>query len=146
MYNTQLSFDAPLTLNTKSETPGPIVINCNRLGDLAEQWVSMLAAWKGAEVFPNRNCTGPTDLMMSYRGITYMFDVKCATWRDDQSGWDSKHTCLVKAPVWPVVVEPDGDIANWRVRWVRNRYPQELRDFWSKDYRTITTKPTKNDN
>ena len=120
---------------------GVTVIDCNRLGDLAEQWVSMLAAWKGAEVFPNNNCTGSTDLVISYMGSLYMLDVKCATWRDD-SHWDSKSTCKVKSPVWPVVVEPDGDIANWRVRWVRNRYPQELKDFWSKDYRIVSTKPT----
>ena len=102
----------------------------------------MLAAWKGAEVFPNNNCTGATDLVISYKGVTYLLDVKCATWRDDRNGWDSKNTYQVKDPVWPVVVEPDGDIANWRVRWVRNRYPHGMKDFWSKDYRIVSTKPT----
>ena len=101
----------------------------------------MLAAWKGAEVFPNNNCTGSTDLVISYKGSIYMLDVKCSTWRDDRALWDTKNTCRVKAPVWPVVVEPDGDIANWRVRWVRNRYPQELKDFWTKNYRIVSTKP-----
>lgn len=131
----------PSTQKPSTVTPGLTVIDCNRLGDLAEQWVSMLAAWKGAEVFPNNNCTGKTDLVISYLGVTYLLDVKCATWRDDKNIWDSKHTCLVKDPVWPVVVEPDGDIANWRVRWVRNRYPQELKHFWSNDHRTVSTKP-----
>ena len=32
----------------KLETTGPIAISTKRLGDLAEQWVAMLAAWKGA--------------------------------------------------------------------------------------------------
>lgn len=70
-----------------------------------------------------------------------MLDVKCSSWRDDKALWDTKNTCRVRAPVWPVVVEPDGDIANWRVRWVRNRYPQELKDFWTKNYRIVSTKP-----
>ena len=102
----------------------------------------MLAAWKGAEVFPNVNCTGTTDIVMRFEGRLYELDVKCSTWRDDLNYWDPKSTHRVKAPVWPVVVEPDGDIANWRVRWIRNRAPEGLENFWDKDYRTVSTKPT----
>ena len=134
------------TQRHNTEQAGLIAIDTNRLGDLAEQWVSMLAAWKGAEVFPNNNCTGSTDLIISYKGQTYLLDVKCATWRVDRNQWDSKSTGKVKAPVWPVVVEPDGDIANWRVRWVRNRAPKGLETFWSNDNRIYTTtKPTNAD-
>ena len=141
MLNTNLISDVLSTQRHSTATTGLTVIDNNRLGDLAEQWVSMLAAWKGAEVFPNNNCTGSTDLVISYRGSIYMLDVKCSSWSDDKALWDTKNTHRVKDPVWPVVVEPDGDIANWRVRWVRNRYPQELKDFWTKNYRIVSTKP-----
>ena len=120
---------------------GLIVIDTNRLGDLAEQWVSMLAAWKGAEVFPNVNCTGTADIVMRLDGRLYELDVKVSTWREDRQSWDAKNTHRVSDPVYPVVVEPDGDIANWRVRWIRNRAPQELLHFWDKDYRFVSTKP-----
>jgi len=99
----------------------------------------MLAAWKGAEVFPNGNCTGTADLVMRFEGQLYELDVKVSTWRDNR--WDPKNTHRVKNPVFPVVVEPDGDIANWRVRWIRNRAPEGLQNFWDKDYRVVSTKP-----
>ena len=47
-------------------------------GDIAEHWVAMLAAWKGAEVYPNLNCTGPTDFIMVVDGVPYQLDVKLA--------------------------------------------------------------------
>ena len=116
-----------------------IAISNKRLGDLAEQWVSMLAAWKGAEVFPNVNSTGNTDLVMRVGDELYELDVKCSTYRDGY--WDAKNTWTVKDPVFPVVVEPDGDIANWKVRWLSRSVPQGLENFWDKDYRTVSTKP-----
>ena len=116
-----------------------IAISNKRLGDLAEQWVSMLAAWKGAEVFPNINSTGNTDLVMRIGGELYEIDVKCSTYRDGY--WDAKNTHLVKSPVIPCVVEPDGDIANWRVRWLSRAVPAGLKTFWDKDYRIVSTKP-----
>ena len=98
----------------------------------------MLCAWKGAEVFPNVNCTGTTDIVMRFEGQLYELDVKVSTWRETY--WDPKNTWKVKAPVFPVVVEPDGDIANWRVRWQKHRTPEGLENFWDKDYRTVSTK------
>ena len=125
-----------MTLNTKSELAGPTVTDFSpsRLGDLAEQWVAMLAAWKGAEVFPNVNSTGTTDLMIRYDGEIYEFDVKVSTFRQHPTSgkwyWDPKNTWMVKGPVIPVIVEPDGDIANWRVRWARGKAPAGLENFW----------------
>lgn len=129
----------PSTPKQNTEQAGPIVISSKRLGDLAEQWVGMLAAWKGAEVFPNGNSTGSTDLVIRVNGQIYQLDVKVSTWRDGR--WDAKNTHLVKAPVIPCVVEPIGDIASWRVRWLRRAVPKGLENFWDKDYRTVTTKP-----
>lgn len=102
----------------------------SRKGDLAEQWVALLATWKGAEVFKNINCTGKTDLVIKYNGRLYQIDVKLA-YRHKNGAWDS-NTAQVKDPVIPVIVIPDGDISDWRVQWVRNRHPLELKDFWNK--------------
>ena len=68
-----------LTQRLKLEAPGQTVTNPSRLGDIAEHWVAMLAAWKGAEVYPNLNCTGPTDFIMVVDGKAYQsIDVKLA--------------------------------------------------------------------
>ena len=102
----------------------------------------MLAAWKGAEVFPNANSTGDCDLIIRFEGVIYQLDVKVSTYIPDKGYWHTKNTWNVREPVFPCVVEPDGDIANWRVRWLPHRTPKGLEDFWSKDYRTVSTKPT----
>ena len=125
----------------KSALPGPIAIDPNRLGDLAERWVTLLASWKGCEVFENIGCSGKTDLVIVHPTMgPIQVDVKCSTWRDDKNSWDPKNTHSVKAPVWPVIVEPDGDVASWRVRWVRNRCPLGWENFWSNDNRFYSTK------
>ena len=121
------------------ETTGPNVISTKRLGDLGEQWVTMLAAWKGAEVFPNGYTTGDCDLIMRYQGTVYQLDVKVSTWIPHLNYWHAKNVWLVKYPVYPVIVEPKGDFANWTVRWKRNAVPPGLENFWSKDYRIVST-------
>ena len=73
-----LSSVASLTQKLREATPGRTVTSPSRLGDIAEHWVAMLAAWKGAEVYPNLNCTGPTDFIMVVDGVPYQLDVKLA--------------------------------------------------------------------
>ena len=119
-----------MTARLKSETTGQSAINPSRLGDIAEHWVSLLAAWKGAEVYPNLNSTGNVDIVMVLDGTTYLLDVKLA--RPNQKGSWRGNTGEVEDPVIPVLVIPTGDITEWRVQWIRNRYPQELENFWSK--------------
>jgi hypothetical protein len=102
----------------------------SRKGDLAEKWVALLATWKGAEVFPNINCTGPTDMVLKYNGKLYELDVKMAQ-RTNTGGWGAA-TNRVKDPVIPVLVIPLGDICDWKVQWIRNRFPPELTGFWDK--------------
>ena len=102
----------------------------SRLGDMAEKWVALLASYKGAEVFPNLNSTGPGDLIMYLNGQTYILDVKLA--RPNSKGSWRGDTGRVKAPVIPVLVIPIGDITEWRVQWIRNRHPEELTNFWNK--------------
>ena len=128
-----------LTARLKSVLPGPTVINPSRLGDIAEHWVALLAAWKGAEVFPNLNCTGPSDFIMVVDGKPYMIDVKLA--RPNQTGSWRGNTDLVNDPVIPVLVVPTGDITEWKVRWIRDRFPEELADFWTKTEIPFTFTP-----
>ena len=129
-----------LTARLKSALPGPTVINPSRLGDIAEHWVALLAAWKGAEVFPNLNCTGPTDFIMVVDSKPYMIDVKLA--RPNQTGSWRGNTDLVSDPVIPVLVVPTGDITEWKVRWIRDRFPEELADFWTKTEIPFTFTPS----
>ena len=128
---------------------------------MAEQWVKLLAHWKGCEVFQNVGCTGSTDIVLIHPELgTLQIDVKCATWSKHTQGyywWNKTNAALVKAPVYAVVVIPDGDIGNWRVQW-RNKArgraaeknpdwacPPGWENFWSNDnriYTTTSTQPT----
>ena len=119
-------------MNTLSERTGRNVINSNRLGDLAEQWVCLLAAWKGAEIFPNNYSTGPVDLLMRVDDHVILIDVKCDQLKKGR--WCATHTGEVKPPVYPVAVTPEGDVADWKVRWIRNRAPEGLETFWDKNH------------
>lgn len=125
---------------------GPLVINNKRLGDLGEQWVYLLAAWKGCEVFPNINSTGKTDIILKHpeRGMIEI-DVKVASWSMSRGNgwWNASNASKVQAPVYAVVVEPRGDIAGWSVRWRKDHEPPGWEDFWSNDNRTYTTASTK---
>ena len=134
MLSTNSSSDVPSTPSTKSETAGQIAISSKRLGDLAEQWVAMLAAWKAPR--STRTC-GLRRSLIQWGDKIVQVDVGSTF---NKTYWHAKnHT--VQDPVYPLVVEPDGDIANWRVKWQSHRTPEGWEDFWSKDYRTVSTKP-----
>ena len=130
---------------------GPIVTNKSRLGDMAEQWVKLLSHWKGCEVFQNVGCTGATDITIKHPCLGLIeVDVKCATYsRPDPSNrpsywhWHDKNSYRVPQGIWPVIVEPDGDIANWRVRWHPKRIPAGWEGFWDNDNRIYSTTSTK---
>lgn len=139
-------------MNTKSENPGPIVINNNRLGDMAEQWVKLLAHWKGCEVFQNMGCTGKTDIVIIHPELgPIQVDVKTASWCKNTEGnywWCKSNASKVKPPVHAVVVIPDGDVSDWKVQWRKNHSPKGWENFWDNDhrtYRTTSTKPTNAD-
>ena len=144
MFNTNFVSDALSTLNIRSETPGPIVISPNRLGDIAEQYVKLLSHWKGCEVFQNVGCTGQTDIVIIHPELGQLqVDVKCRTW--SQGSWKCANAFMVKQPVYPVAVTPNGDIADWEVSWVQGRIPEGWEDFWTNDnryYKTTSTQPT----
>ena len=134
-----------LTPNIKSEKAGPIATNTNRLGDMAEQWVKLLAHWKGCEVFQNVGCTGSTDIVIIHPDLgSLQVDVKCASWSKATNGgyWWNKSHAAVKAPVYAVIVIPDGDIGNWRVQWRKNHAPEGWEDFWTNDNRIYSTNAT----
>ena len=114
---------------------------------MAEQWVKLLAHWKGCEVFQNVGCTGQTDIVIIHPSLgSLQIDVKCATYRSNGNGfygWYPGKAWQVVPPVYPVIVEPEGDVANWRVRWQNNRTPDGWADFWSNDNRFYKVNSTK---
>lgn len=110
-------------------TLGQTFTDPNRKGDLAEQWVALIASWKGAEVYRNTGCTGKVDMVLSINGVDYPIDIKLA--RKKRSGW-AGNTDRVSDPVIPVLVIPEGDICDWKIQWIRNRHPEELTHFWDK--------------
>ena len=98
----------------------------------------LLATWKGAEVFPNANSTGKADLIIKFNDIVFEVDVKLG--RPQSSGYWISDSHKVKAPVYPVMVIPEGDLFTWRVQWIlpkggksdrRPNCPEGLEDFWS---------------
>jgi hypothetical protein len=98
---------------------------------MAEHWVCLLAAWKGAEVYKNLNCTGKSDLIIVIDDVAYQLDVKLAR-PNSQGSWRG-NTDTVQDPVIPVLVVPEGeDISTWKVKWIRNRHPEAITDFWKK--------------
>ena len=138
--------------NSNQAPPGLQHINgTSRKGDLAEQFVKLLATWKGAEVFANINCTGDTDIVLLAGTQSFRIDVKLAQLkplRTDKHGhirnpsWGCARAGDVPAHIYPVVVIPCGDVLDWKVRWHLDRYPEGLADFWSKDYLINSTKQT----
>ena len=157
MSDTKSSSNVPSIPTFKAETPGLNVTSTSRLGDMSEQWVKLLCHWKGCEVFQNVGCTGKTDIVLVHPTLgTLQVDVKTSTWRPIRAGsdifyWQNARASTIKRPVYAVCVEPEGDIANWRVRWRNLKLgctastdpvwdcPPGWETFWDKDYRTYTT-------
>jgi len=115
----------------------------NQLGDIAEIYVSLIAQWKGAKMHRNLSCVGNTDMVLQIEDEYHPIDVKLAQWLRGGSGyysWSSPSAANVKLPVYPVLVVPEGDIMNWRIKWrnaTRQRNskplcPPGLENFWSK--------------
>ena len=112
----------------------------NRKGDIAEQYVCLMAQWKGAEIFTNIGCTGKTDIVLKIDGNLIEIDVKLARFHPRDKCWNCPNVSSVKLPVYPVMVLPEGDIMDWKIRWkniTKGRdspphCPPGLEDFWSK--------------
>ena len=115
-------------------------LSTNRKGDIAELYVCMIAQWKGAEVFTNIGCDGKTDLCLLINDQIYQVDVKLAQWCNRAKRWRATKSFKVKPPIYPVIVEPRGDIMDWKIRWkltTRARgadvyCPPGLENFWDK--------------
>ena len=88
---------------------------------MAEQWVKLLAHWKGCEVFQNVGCTGATDLVIIHSKLgAVQIDVKCDSYRNvggDRYRWGQTRGYDIAAPIYVVRVTPDGDFSNWKARW-----------------------------
>ena len=125
---------------------------------MAEQWVKLLAHWKGCEVFQNVGCTGKTDIVIIHPELgAIQVDVKCSVWKTDTTAgrWNASQAASVKRPVYAVCVEPSGDIAAWKVSWNNIKAgcaakkspiwdcPPGWESFWDNDNRIYSTNPTK---
>ena len=123
------------------EQAGPKLIEPNRLGDLAEKWVSMIASWKGCEVFENIGCTGKTDIVLVHPVLgALQIDVKCSLWNKSLKSWARQGSRVKDPDVWAVEVTPEGDIANWKISWGYKQTPPGWDGFWSTDNRYYQTK------
>ena len=107
--------------------------------------MKLIAAWKGAEVFSNFGCDGKTDLVLKIDDQLVQIDVKLAQWKMGGTGgysWSASGAQKVKPPIYPVIVVPEGDIMNWKVRWINKHgshgpnctynCPPGLEDFWKR--------------
>ena len=135
------NLDAESTQSPAKESLGQkrTDLSKNRKGDIAELYVCLIAQWKGADVFRNVGCDGKTDIVLKTDGNLVEIDVKLSQWNKRDKRWYSPHSCLVEPPVYPVMVEPEGDIMNWKIRWKNSwgtqnnpQCPPGLEDFWSK--------------
>lgn len=133
------------TQKPAKETPGHqrTDLNVNQLGDIAEIYVSLIAQWKGARIHRNVSCVGDTDMVLQIEDSYHPIDVKLARWLRGGSGhysWSSTNATQVKLPVYPVLVVPEGDIMDWKIKWrnldrSRNSAPlcpTGLETFWNK--------------
>ena len=115
---------------------------------MAEQYVKLLAHWKGCEVFQNVGCTGATDIVLIHPELgSLQIDVKCDSYGDHAGRgyfyWKQCAGAQIKPPVYVARVTPDGDISNWKVRWPKGRVPEGWENFWSNDNRIYTASSTK---
>ena len=106
--------------------------------------MQLIATYKGAEVFPNVNCTGAADLILKIGDQLVEIDVKLARWMrggDGYYSWSTTGASTVELPVYPLLVIPEGDIMNWKIRW-RNlnrasnsppHCPPGLENFWKRE-------------
>ena len=119
-------------LETHGQTPTDL--NINRKGDIAEQFVCMIAQFKGAEVFHNVSRVGATDIILKIGDQLVQIDVKLATWSKNTKSswyWNTASGSKVKAPVYPVMVIPEGDIREWTIKWKKGNCPTGLENFWN---------------
>ena len=115
-------------------------LSTNRKGDIAELYVQIIAQWKGAEVFHNIGCDGKTDMVLKIDDQLVQIDVKVAhPSKKEATTWSCAEASRVELPVYPLIVVPEGDIMDWKIRWKRNdtrhgpqHCPPGLEDFWSK--------------
>jgi len=79
--------------------------------------------------------------MILHIGDTFIpIDVKLAQWHQRDSCWKTRQASKVELPVYPVIVIPEGDIADWKIRWKNAtrasnsppHCPPGLEDFWKK--------------
>ena len=89
-----------------------------------------MAAWeRNADVFPNKGCTGPIDMVLGIENQLVPIDVKALAWDPRSATWYSKGPSI--SNVYVVLVNPETK----EIRWKKNldkspNCPAGLEDFW----------------
>ena len=93
-----------------------------------------LKAWaKGAEVFPNKGCTGKTDMVLKINGNLYEIDVKAEKYDYLTGGWKSRGK-PVPDGVYVVLVRAEDHSIRWSNLKQGSKTPKcppGLEDFWN---------------
>ena len=72
----------------------------------------------------------------------FRIDVKLAQRKPDRidkhghfrnASWNCGRANDIPAHIYPVVVIPDGDVLDWKVKWHMSRHPEGLEHFWEKN-------------
>ena len=133
-----------MTPNPAKETLGQrrTDLSDNRKGDIAELYVCLIAQWKGVDALRNVGCDGKTDIVLKIEDQLIEVDVKLARYTKTNKGyyyWHCPDASKVNLPIYPLLVIPEGDIMNWKIRWKKigrgnhsPHCPPGLEDFWSK--------------
>ena len=131
LENTTTS-ESPSQQKQRPESAGPTFIDKNRLGDYFESLVQLRAWEKGAEVFPNKGCTGKTDMVLKINGSLYEIDVKAEKFDKKTGDWKS-YGKPVPEGVYVVLVRAEDLSMRWsnlKSGSKTPKCPQGLEDFW----------------
>jgi len=105
----------------------------NRIGDYLENLVQLRAWEKGAEVFPNKGCTGKTDMVLKINNNLYEIDVKSEKFDYLTGTWKS-YGRSVPEGVYVVLIRSEDHSIRWSNLKQGSKTPKcppGLEDFWN---------------
>ena len=125
--------ESPSQRKQRPEKVGLTFTDNNRIGDYLENLVQLRAWEKGAEVFPNKGCTGKTDMVLKINGNLYEIDVKSEKFDYKQGTWKS-YGKPVPEGVYVVLIRAEDHSIRWSNLKPGSRTPKcppGLEDFWN---------------
>ena len=128
------TYESQSKLKPSKEKTGRRSTDDSRTGDISESIVETEAWKRGAEVFPNKGCTGATDIVLKINGILVEIDVKTEVFKTmkGREGWWGVGSVKPTEGVHIVLVNPSTETIRWRQ--FRNKKldcPPGLEDFWN---------------